>query len=181
VPRTDASQLFSQAHRKMLVQATAEAEAHTAGYYCIPPRGWQQLRYDLITRCDHEWEPLPESALAKIQQLQQISSRRRESADFFRIQLNDSSILNAARREDMESDLYPFLVYILTHEMVHMVRIGTILDQAELLCLGDLESEEDRVDRISRQILCASNSSSFFPVLERFRRPCLKNQCGFNS
>ena len=28
----------------------------------------------------------------------------------------------------MLRDLYPFLVYILTHEMVHMVRLSSILD-----------------------------------------------------
>jgi len=43
----------------MLVRAIDEAETHTGDYYCIPPRGWQRLRYDLITRSDDEWEPLP--------------------------------------------------------------------------------------------------------------------------
>jgi hypothetical protein len=162
---------FSQLHRNLLIRAVDEAEAHTAEYYCIPPRGWQRLRYDLITRSDREWEPIPESALARIQQLQQISARRRESASFFRIQLNDSSILNAVRRDDLESHLYPFFVYILTHEMVHMVRLGTILEEGELL--EDVNSEEDRVDRISRQILSAAASGSFSPVLEKFCRPCL--------
>jgi hypothetical protein len=162
--------VFSLTHRKMLIRAVDQAEAHTAEYYCIPPRGWQRLRYDLITRSDHEWEPIPESALARIQRLQQISARRRESSSFFRIQLNDSSILSAARRENLESDLYPFFVYILTHEMVHMVRLGTILDEGEFSV--DVDSEEDRVDRISRQILSGAAGVSLSPVLEKFRKPC---------
>ena len=162
--------IFSQAHRRLLAQAVDEAENHTSGYYCIPPRGWQRLRYDLITRRDREWEPIPESALARIQQLQQVSVRRRESESFFRIQLNDSSILSAARRENLASDLYPFFVYILTHEMVHMVRLGTILDEGKLL--EDVDTEEDRVDRISRQILSAAAHGSYSPVLEKFHRPC---------
>jgi hypothetical protein len=170
--------VFSQTHRKILARAIDEAEIRTAGYYCIPPRGWQCLRYDLITRSDYEWEPIPESALARIQQLQQVSARRRECADFFRIQLNDVSILSAARRENLESDLYPFFVYILTHEMVHMVRLGTILNDKELL-RSEVESEENRVDRISRQILSASGCYS--PVLEKFREPCLKGPHGCSS
>jgi hypothetical protein len=182
VPLPDAeTAVFSRVHREMLVKAIDEAETHTAGYYCIPPRGWQRLSYDLITRMDREWEPIPESALARIQQLQRINARRREHADFFRIQLNDPSILNAARRENLEPDLYPFFVYILTHEMVHMVRLGTILDGAELRQHGGRESEEDRVDRISRQILLKARSGSFSPVFEKFRRPCLNDLPGGSS
>ncbi len=166
--------IFSHAHRKMLVQAMDEAENHTAGYYCIPPRGWQRLRYDLITRSDREWEPIPETVLARVQHMEQISSKRRENANFFRIQLNDSSILSAARREDLETNhLYPFLVYILTHEMVHMVRLGTILGEKELLELASVDLEEVRVDRISRQILGSAACSCFFHVLEKFPKPCL--------
>jgi hypothetical protein len=172
--------VFSQVHRTILARAIDEAETRTSGYYCIPPHGWQRLRYDLITRSDYEWEPLPESALARIQQLQQISMRRRERSDFFRIQLNDSSILSAARRENLESDLYSFFVYILTHEMVHMVRLGTILDDTEFPGT-DVASEEDRVDRISRQILSASGSGTFYPVLDKFQKPCFRGGNGSSS
>ena len=86
--------------------------------------------------------------------------------DFYRIELNDRSILAAAKRENLLRDLHPFLVYILTHEMVHMVRLSSILDsRAETLPHTD-ESEEERVQGISRRIL--AGSSNFHPVLERF-------------
>lgn len=163
---------FTENQRKLVISALMEAEERTSGYYCIPPRHWQQLRYDLITGKDLGWEPLPETALARVQRIEQINARRRVPLEFFRIQLNDPSILNAAKRENLEPNIYPFLVYILTHEMVHLVRLSTILDGAED-SPSSAELEEDRVERVSRQILSRTGSEYFKPVLERFRLPAI--------
>jgi len=144
-----------------------EAEHHTSRYYCIPPFRWSKLRYDLLTREDTEWEPLPERILARIQRLSIARRRSGEPLDFYRIILNDPSILDAVRREDLHSDFYPFLVYILTHEMVHLVRMSHILESAH----EDPEArtgEESRVRRISSQILSRSAWSRFDPILEKF-------------
>ena len=146
--------------------ALDEAEERTAGYYCIPPFRWEKLRYDLLTRKDQGWEPLPDPMLARVRYLQRINAGR--PFDFYRIELNDGSILAAARREDFlrEQAFYPFLVYILTHEMVHLVRLSSILDdRTDTLAPFD-ESEEHKVQRISRRIL--AGTSNFQPILDRF-------------
>jgi hypothetical protein len=154
---------FSAPQRSLVLQALDEAEARTAGYYCIPPFRWEQLRYDLLTQTDHGWEPLPESMLARVRHLQTVNSSR--SFEFYRIELNDNGILAAAERECLTKDLYPFFVYILTHEMVHMVRLSSILDKRPNAVIPFDESEEHRVQKISRRILAGS---SFQPVLDRF-------------
>jgi hypothetical protein len=155
---------FSAPQRNMVFRALDEAEGRTAGYYCIPPFRWEQMRYDLLTQVDYGWEPLPDPTLARVRYLQRIHTRK--PFDFYRIELNDRSILAAARRENLLRDLYPFLVYILTHEMVHMVRLSSILDsRADTLPHSD-NTEEERVQRISRRIL--AGSSNFHPVLEKF-------------
>ena len=155
---------FSAPQRTLVFRALDEAEDRTAGYYCIPPFRWEQLRYDLLTQVDHGWEPLPDPTLARVRCLQRVHNR--QPFDFYRIELNDRSILAAARRENLIRNLYPFLVYILTHEMVHMVRLSSILDtHTETLSLPD-ESEEERVHHISRRIL--TGSRDFHPVLEKF-------------
>jgi hypothetical protein len=158
---------FSLEQRNLAVRAVDEAEERTTRYYCIPPFRWQQFPYDLLTRQDHEWEPLPDPVLARVQCLKKISPKPLTSFDFYRIQLNDPSILSAARRENLSGDLYPFLVYILTHEMVHMVRLSAILepDRDALRTCGP---EEERVQRISRQILSNPGFRIFEPILERF-------------
>jgi hypothetical protein len=155
---------FSAPQRNLVFRALDEAEDRTAGYYCIPPFRWEQLRYDLLTQTDHGWEPLPDLTLARVRYLQRVNTR--QPFDFYRIELNDRSILAAARREKLIRNLYPFLVYILTHEMVHMVRLNSILDDRANTQAHPDESEEQRVQYISRRIL--NGSSDFHPVLERF-------------
>ena len=160
----DLSRRFSPPQRSLVFQALGEAEARTSGYYCIPPFRWDSLRYDLLTRVDHEWEPLPDPMLARVRCLQ--STAKKSLFDFYRIELNDQTILAAAERENLLSNLYPFLVYILTHEMVHLVRLSSILENwTETLAPFD-QSEERRVHGISRRIL--RGSSEIQPVLEKF-------------
>jgi hypothetical protein len=154
---------FSPPQRSLVLQALQEAEERTTAYYCIPPFRWEQLQYDLLTQKDQEWEPLPEPMLARVRCLQHIKPSR--YFDFYRIELNDPGILAAARRERLAGNLYPFFVYILTHEMIHMVRLSSILDNGPEQPPACDESEENRVQNISRRIL---TDSSFHPVFERF-------------
>jgi hypothetical protein len=156
--------LFSTPQRNLVYQALDEAEGRTAGYYCIPPFRWERLHYDLLTQIDHGWEPLPDPMLARTRFLRSVKTG--SPFDFYRVELNDKSILAAAERENLLKDLYLFLVYILTHEMVHLVRLSSILDNwSETLPACD-ETEEHRVQGISRRIL--AGSSDFHPVLDRF-------------
>jgi hypothetical protein len=171
---------FDENQRKLVIHALSEAEDRTSGYYCIPPRHWQHLRYDLITRSDLAWTPLPELALAKVQRIEQVNVMQRRQLEFFRIQLNDPRILGAAKRDRLEPILYPFLVYILTHEMVHLVRLSTILDETEEQPFS-AELEEERVERISRQILSQAGSDFFKPVFDRFRAATFVEGCDMES
>ncbi|MBN1568811.1 MAG: hypothetical protein JXA73_13260 [Acidobacteria bacterium] len=155
---------FSTPQRNLVFQALDEAEGRTAGYYCIPPFRWERLRYDLLTQIDHGWEPLPDPMLARVRCLRRINPAN--PFDFYRIELHDQSILAAAQRENLLQHLYPFLVYILTHEIVHMVRFSSILDNWHETLVPHDESEEMRVHSISRHIL--TGSSDLQPVLDRF-------------
>jgi hypothetical protein len=154
---------FSNPQRSLVLQALNEAEERIAGYYCIPPFRWEQLRYDLLTQADLEWEPFPDSRLARVRCFQRMHACK--PYDFYRIELHDRSILAAAERERLTHNIYPFFVYILTHEMVHLVRLSSILDDASGAATPFDESEESRVQGISRKILAESNFQS---VLEKF-------------
>lgn len=144
-----------------------EAEERTLQYYCIPPHRSQHLNYDLVTRQDCEWEPLPDVALARLQCLYPAHAPRKAASDFYRIQLNDPSILLAAHREKLVHHLYPFLVYILTHEMVHLVRLSTILAGQQEFHLSP-DEEENRVQKVSFRILSKAPDIGVLPILSRF-------------
>lgn len=166
---------FTRNQRTLAIKAMDEAEQHTTRYYCIPPYRWEKLQFDMLTRQDHEWEPLPETALARIRRLVRPASPTLATCDFFRIELNDPLIMDAAARTGLISDFYPLLVYIITHEMVHLVRLSTILDDAPPgKCFR--ESEEHRVQQICSQIL--AGLSKFRPILEQF---CIHSIPGSNA
>jgi len=144
-----------------------EAEERTIHYYRIPPYRWHQLQYDLVTRRDWEWDPLPEAALAQVQHVRHFRPSGKNASEFYRIQLNDPSILIAAHRENLEPDLYPFLVYILTHEMVHLVRLSTILPGEREIRLTP-EAEESRVQSVAYRILSQDHDPNLEPILMKF-------------
>jgi hypothetical protein len=166
IPGEGVLQQFSTPQRSLVFRALDEAEERTTSYYCIPQFRWEKLRYDLLTQADCDWEPLPETMLARVRCLQRVN--RNAPFDFYRIELNDQSILTAAERENLTGDLYPFFVYILTHEMVHMVRLSSILANGPESVVPCDETEEERVQRISRRIL--TGSLHFKPILDRFCR-----------
>lgn len=167
---------FSRDQRTLAIRALHEAEEHTSGYYCIPPHRWNSLPYDLLTQRDREWNPLPESVLAETRHVRHELPSVGRQHDFYRIQLNDPTILRAVARDSLETQFYPFLVYILTHEMVHLVRLSSILDPDRLTRL-QRAAEEARVDRISRQILHSSAPARFSPLLDRVVSSCRDVGC----
>ncbi len=158
---------FSENQRKLALQAVDEAEEFTSRYYCIPPFRRQQLQYDLVTRGDHGWEPLPDPILASLQCFQGFSRISKKARDFYRIQLNDPTILTAAEREHLGSDIYAFLIYILTHEMVHLVRISSLWDVPHP-ATHTPEFEELRVHQIANKILSSTRYPNLKPVLDKF-------------
>jgi hypothetical protein len=87
--------------------------------------------------------------------------------DFYRIQLNDPGILTAAQRENLEPDFYPFLLYILTHEMVHLVRLSTILPHSGEI-RASMEAEECRVQKVAYRILFDAPDEAMRPILSKF-------------
>lgn len=158
---------FSPAERELVCRAMHEAEERTARYYCFPPHRWQDLRFDLLTRRDREWQPLPPPVLARLQRLVKLGTIPGRSYDFYRIQLNDPAILDVFHRRDFNAELYPFLVYILTHEMVHLVRLSSILEEETQAATAPAE-EEERVDRIACQILYSAPRMEVDPIIARF-------------
>jgi len=160
---------FSPGQRSQAFKALNEAEEEAMRYYCIPPHRRQDLRYDLVMRQDEEWAPLPDVALARTQRVMQIRPSTRAAHDFFRIQLNDPCILTVARREAFDRDLYPFLVFILTHEMVHLVRLSTMIPDESELHLSP-EAEEERVQKVAHAILSKAPDRRMAPILEKFCR-----------
>ena len=154
---------FSRRERWLAFNALEEAEERTCRYYCIPPFRWQAIPYDLLTLQDPGWHPLPEGMLARTRR----ARHEKRPGQFFRIELNDPEILAAARRENLGAEIYPFLLYIITHEMVHLVRLSNILTEYEEEAICPV-GEENRVHGVACRILAPLTLPALEAILQKF-------------
>ena len=100
------------------------AEDATGDFYKFSLGQWKRHRYDVKTRSSLETEEMSSSALAvlfKSMRMVDGFDSRTKDRDFYFICLQDHSILEVLER-DRYLTLLPLLVYVFTHELIHIVR-----------------------------------------------------------
>lgn len=86
---------------------------------------------------------------------------------FFRICLQDDRILDAVKRGGSFIKLTPLLLYIATHELVHVIRFNNGESDFDAP-LEEKKNEEDKVHSITRTILKPLGKKDIDLVLECF-------------
>ncbi|MBP1739015.1 MAG: hypothetical protein H6Q48_1308 [Deltaproteobacteria bacterium] len=130
------------------------AEDRTADYLKFSSGQWRRHRYDVktLSQLTH-YEVIPD-----VFALLKRSKKRKEEVepnsrhrDFYFICLQDHRILKALKR-DRELGLLPLLVYVFTHELVHIVRFCNFSQRFEV-STKDREKEERIVHTMTFEIL----------------------------
>jgi len=159
-------QYFQEQHREPLREALVVAEEMTSDFFKLTSRHWLKARYDILTLNHLREEEISPHALALVAKYNGCLPGRvlnSASFDFYRICLQDHNILKTlASRPDLK--LFPFLCYIMTHELVHIVRFS----QFEALFEApeeEKQAEEARVHRLTWKILAPLNSLDLGPVM----------------
>lgn len=150
----DSACRFSKAQLAVVGRAAALAEELVSDHYKMSASQWLRRRYDIKTRRDLKLEEVVEGPLAQVIRYEGRAPRDPLSSaafDFFVVCLQDPTIL-ATLAEQRHLDLYPFVLYILTHELIHIVRFSQFLQNFEASESERLE-EESRVHGITREIL----------------------------
>lgn len=160
----------------MVRSALGSAEDRTARFYCIPEREWPRFPYEVRTRA---FDPgPPPGAFADL-----VRVRVEGASDFperFRIRLDDDRILAAVRERREVPGLYPLLLYLLTHELVHVIRFGE--GRARWDATDDeRRAEERRVHGITRRILEPLHDGAVGRVADRFARHLDEIEAGWSS
>jgi len=129
------------------------AERLVTDYYRLAPREWCAMPYEVKTLRTMDSSEIVDTALAHTL----CYSFKREAGpfvlaegDLYRICLQDHRILDAASATNTK--LGALLTYVLTHELVHVVRFGQKLQRIDLP-LELREDEELYVERMTRNIL----------------------------
>lgn len=160
-------QYFRSQHREPLREALVVAEEMTSDFFKLTNRHWLAARYDISTLAHLREEEISLHALALVAKYNGCPPGRvlrSSSFDFYRVCLQDHNILRALESRD-DLKLFPFLCYILTHELVHIVRFSRFEALFETTSKEKAE-EEARVHRLTWKILAPLNSLDLGPVMQ---------------
>jgi len=163
-------QFFREQHREPLREALVVAEEMTSDYYQLTNRHWLAARYDISTLAHLREEEVSPHALAMVAKYGGFPSGRElrsSSFDFYRVCLQDHNILKALSSHN-HLKFFPLLCYILTHELVHILRFSRFEARFDA-SPGEMQAEEGRVHRLTWKILAPLNSLDLGPVMQYYR------------
>lgn len=147
---------FDAEHMSAVNEAVALAEELTSDHFKYSTSQWRRCRYDIQTAERLQQEEITDEAFAQIIRYighPAASDLKSSHFDFYKICLQDHVILRAVER-DRSLSLFSLILYVVTHELVHIVRFSRFLQSFEAYP-ADREQEEARVHQITRQILAA--------------------------
>ena len=161
--------IFSFSDQKYINEAVTISEELVSNYYKMSSSEWLRGKYEIKTAKDlsrHESVSGPLAQVVKYEGKRKNTSLSSYTYNFYTICLQDNTILKAVK-EDENLFLYPFLVYILTHELVHIVRFLKFQQLYEISTEDEVTiSEERKVHTITWEILRPVSIDSIANVLE---------------
>ena len=174
---------FNRDHIVIVNNAVAMAEELVSDFYKMSQREWLNNRYDVKTMKDLAPCELVSGPFA---QVIRYEGKKKDTFlgssvyDFYKICLQDDSILSELKRSaDMK--LFPFILYIITHELIHIVRFSKFLQNFNA---SDPEkmAEEKRVHKKTHEILepvRITGIEDVFSFYGKWRKPFenIKNTC----
>ena len=159
----------------------AMSEELVSNFYKMSASQWLGRRYDIKTLADLNPEETvygPFAQVIRYQGQRKDASLSSAAYDFYKICLQDHAIL-AAISQSPDIKLLPFILYIVTHELIHIVRFSKFLQGFDA-SQNEIAAEESRVHEITREILGPVGIPGLDNVLkfyDRWRQPIdeLKN------
>jgi len=163
------AQYFQVRHKEHLNEAAVIAEEVTSDFFKLSASHWRRARYDILTLEALRAEEISTHALALVAKYNgcpQDRLLRSAAFDFYRVCLQDHNILKTLR-QCAHLSLFPLLLYILTHELVHIVRFSQFLALFEAP-EEQKQAEERLVHRLSRKILAPLQVREMLPVMRYY-------------
>ena len=147
-------QKFNRKQIAVINNAVTMAEELVSNYYKLSVTQWLRQKYDVKTVADLAPKEFINGPFA---QIVRYTGQRRDTAlgsatyDFYKICLQDHAIL-AALKEFDALHIFPFTLYIITHELIHIVRFSKFLQNFNASAAERI-NEEIRVHQKTNTIL----------------------------
>ena len=160
--------MFSPEEIQVVSQAVEIAEDVTANHFKISTAQWKHVRYDIRTLADLRPDEIADCAFAQITRYSgKPDLSRQRHYDYFKICLQDQNIMAAVERDEGVK-LLPLGVYVVTHELVHIVRFCKFLQRFDAEP-PERQQEEMRVHEITQRALGSLRIAQLDYVLEVYR------------
>lgn len=169
---------FTKPQISLVNRSFEAAEELARAFFRLDESELRAGRYDVRTLAELDGHEVNKNAFAHLCRYHgQAPEKGKDAAayTFYRICLQDDRILDAVSRGTKFIKLYPLLLYIATHELVHVVRFGrgeSDFDAPE----NEKKLEEQRVHTITRNMLKPRDMPDLGLVLE-----CFSNDYIFNA
>jgi hypothetical protein len=160
--------MFSPEEIQVVSQAVEIAEDVTANHFKISTAQWKHVRYDIRTLAELSPDEIADCAFAQITRYSgKPDLSRQRHYDYFKICLQDQNIIAAVERDEGVR-LLPLGVYVVTHELVHIVRFCKFLQHFDAEP-PERQQEEMRVHGITQRALGSLRIPHLDYVLEVYR------------
>lgn len=162
---------FNAEQLQMINHSVTMAEELVSNYYKMSASQWLRPKYDVKTLANLSPAEIADGPFA---QIVRYEGQREGSTlgsgvyDFYKICLQDHTIL-AVLENTLELSLLPFSLYIITHELIHIVRFSKFLQNFDATPDEKL-SEEHRVHEITHKILENLPMSGIADVIDYYHR-----------
>jgi hypothetical protein len=162
---------FNAVEKSCVSGAFLSAERLTGSFFNIAPGAWLTRRYDVRTLAQLENHEVQETAFAHLCKYYAPEGNHRDTLlkafHFYRVCLQDNRILDAVRRGSSFIKLVPLMLYIATHELVHILRFERGESDFDMP-VEERTKEEGKVDAITKSILSPVADRELNLVLDCF-------------
>ena len=162
---------FNQQHLGTLGEALDIAEDMTSNFYKLSLSHWKKHRFDVKTLSNLFGDDIKDNAFALLKRYMANGTADVEPVhkkrEFYIICLQDHQILKALDR-DRYIKLLPLLAYILTHELVHIVRFCNFQVRFDTRHEDSKIKEEKIVHQTTHEILKGLPLPDFSYILNSY-------------
>jgi hypothetical protein len=166
---------FTAAQIKVVNNSVALAEELVSDHYKMSASQWLRPKYDVQTLANLNPAEIVHGPFAQIIRYKgwrNDKSLESSTYDFYKICLQDHFILSAMKSSS-RLKLFPFGLYIVSHELIHIVRFSKFLQNFNATP-AEMLAEETRVHEITHKVIRPLPIKGLLPVLkfyEKWRTP----------
>jgi hypothetical protein len=164
-------QCFQSDQIVLINDAVAMAEELVSNHYKLSATQWLRRKYDVRTAADLSPGEIitgPFAQVIRYEGRKTAVALNSETFDFYKICLQDHAILEALERSP-SLRLFPFSLYIITHELIHIVRFTKFL-QSFVATDSERLLEEIRVHDKTHEILKSVRIPDMTAVFDFYAR-----------